>query len=80
MAKVVVGAEVKVEGGQQAAQTVGNIKKELKEANLALIEAQRNFGEYSKEALDAAKKLATLRDSIQEAREMVELFDFGKKF
>lgn len=80
MAKVVVGAEVKVEGGQQAAQTVGNIKKELKEANLALIEAQRNFGEYSKEALDAAKKVATLRDSIQDARETAELFDPGKKF
>jgi len=63
-----------------AVQTVGSIKKELKEASLALIDAQKNFGEYSNEAIQAAKKVAQLKDSIQEAKETADLFDPGKKF
>ena len=78
--KKVIALEAKLEGGQQVGQTVGNIKKELKEANLELIAAQKNFGEYSAEAINAAKKVAQLKDSIQEARETADLFDPGKKF
>ena len=78
--KKVIALEAKLEGGQQVGQTVGNIKKELKEANLELIAAQKNFGEYSAEAINAAKKVAQLKDSIQEAKETADLFDPGKKF
>ena len=78
--KKVIALEAKLEGGQQVGQTVGNIKKELREANLELIAAQKNFGEYSAEAINAAKKVAQLKDSIQEARETADLFDPGKKF
>ena len=78
--KKVIALEAKLDGGQQVGQTVGNIKKELKEANLELIAAQNNFGEYSTEAINAAKKVAQLKDSIQEARETADLFDPGKKF
>ena len=63
-----------------ANESVGNIKKQLKEANVELIQAQKNFGEYSNEAINAAKKVAALRDSVQEARETADLFDPGKKF
>lgn len=78
--KKVIALEAKLDGGQQVGQTVGNIKKELKEANLELIAAQKNFGDYSAEAVAAAKKVAGLRDSIQEAKETADLFDPGKKF
>lgn len=78
--KKVIALEAKLDGGQQVGQTVGNIKKELKEANLELIAAQKNFGEYSNEAVAAAKKVAQLKDSIQEAKETADLFDPGKKF
>lgn len=66
--------------GGNATESIGNVKKQLKEANAELIAAQKNFGEYSDEAIAAAKKVAGLRDSIQEARETADLFDPGKKF
>ena len=66
--------------GGNATESIGNVKKQLKEANEELIKAQQNFGEYSDEAIQAAKKVAGLRDSIQEARETADLFDPGKKF
>lgn len=57
-----------------------NPKKELKQATIELQKAQAAFGEYSKEALQAAKRVAEVRDRIQEARETADLFDPGKKF
>ena len=66
--------------GGNATESIGNVKKQLKEANVELIAAQKNFGEYSDEAIAAAKRVAQLRDSIQEARETADLFDPGKKF
>lgn len=74
-----IGLEVEVQTGQ-AEKSVGNIRKELKAANGELIAAQKNFGEYSKEAIAAARRVAELKDSISEARETADLFDPGKKF
>ena len=65
---------------KQSETSVKSIKTQLKEANLELIAAQKNFGDYSNEALNAARKVATLKDSINEARETADLFDPGKKF
>jgi hypothetical protein len=64
----------------QTVKAVKSIKTELKEANQELILAQKNFGDYSQEALNAAKKVALLKDSVNEARETADLFDPGKKF
>lgn len=64
----------------QSEKSVKNIKTELREANAELIKAQQNFGDYSEEALNAAKRVAQLKDQIQEARETADLFDPGKKF
>ena len=78
MAVVEVG--VRLTGKDDGAgKTVGNIKTALKEANKELVQAQSNFGAMSTEAIAAAKKVAELRDSIQEAREVADLFDPGKK-
>jgi hypothetical protein len=66
--------------GGNAEQSIGNVKKALKEANAELINAQSNFGDYSKEAIEAAKRVAELKDKISEARETADLFDPGKKF
>lgn len=57
-----------------------NPKRALREANVELIKAQQNFGTYSAEAVKAAKKVADLRDQIQDANETAALFDPGKKF
>jgi hypothetical protein len=73
-----VDINVNVQGN--AVESIGNVKKALKEANAELINAQSNFGDYSQEAIKAAKRVAELKDKISEARETADLFDPGKKF
>jgi hypothetical protein len=79
MAEQIIGLKVNVDG-KQAQSSVGSIRKELKEANQELISAQQNFGEYSQQAIIAARKVAELRDRIGDAAETAALFDPGKKF
>jgi hypothetical protein len=66
--------------GSQAVKSLGEIRKEIKQSTADLLAAQQKFGDYSAEALSAAKKVAKLKDSIQEATETASLFDPGKKF
>jgi len=79
MAQEIVGLKIQVDGSE-ATKSVGSIKQLLKEANAELIKAQSEFGDYSTEAVNAAKKVAKLKDSIGEAAETAQLFDPGKKF
>lgn len=65
---------------QRVNQSNKSLKAQIKEATIDLIQAQEKFGDYSKEALSAAKNLAQLRDKIAEAGETANLFDPGKKF
>jgi hypothetical protein len=71
----VIGAKVEID-----ASSVGNVRKQLKEATADLIAMQQQFGETSKEAIQAAKRVAGLKDQIQAARETADLFDPGNKF
>jgi myosin heavy subunit len=79
MADQIIGLKVNVDG-KQAQSTVGSIRKELKEANVELIKAQEQFGQFSQEAVTAAKRVAELKDQIGDAAEITALFDPGKKF
>lgn len=65
---------------QKVVNSNKSLKAQMKEATVELIQAQNKFGDYSKEALSAAKNLATLKDKIAEASETASLFDPGKKF
>lgn len=56
------------------------LKKQLKEATLELQAARQKFGDLSDEAVNAAKKVAGIRDSIQDANDQAALFDPGKRF
>jgi hypothetical protein len=56
------------------------LKKQLREATLELQNARQTFGELSTEAVNAAKKVAGIRDSIEDANEQAGLFDPGKRF
>jgi hypothetical protein len=80
MAQEIVGFKIKIDGKEQVVGSIGEMRKLLKEANFELLAAQKNFGEYSKQAVAAAKKVAELKDTIQEAGETSQLFDPGKKF
>jgi hypothetical protein len=68
------------EVGEQSKKSVGSLKSQIKEANLELIKAQEQFGDYSKEAINAAKKVAALKDKVKEAAETADLFNPEKKF
>lgn len=78
MAQENVGININVQGN--AVESIGSVKKALREANAELINAQANFGDYSKEAVAAGNKVAELKDKISEATEFANLFDPGKKF
>ena len=80
MADELIGFKLQINGQEKVVKSLGEMKQLLKEANFELLSAQQNFGEYSNEAINAAKKVATLKDSLQEAGETAQLFDPGKKF
>lgn len=65
---------------QRVNQSNKSLKLQIREATVSLLQAQERFGDYSNEALNAARNLAQLRDRIAEAGETAELFDPGKKF
>jgi len=79
MAEEKVGIKLEVDDSE-GTKAVGNIRKEIKQATVALQEAQAQFGEYSAEAITAAKRVAELRDRVSEAAETAALFDPGQKF
>ena len=56
------------------------LKKQLKDATQELQIARQRFGDLSTEAVEAAKKVAGIRDSIAAANEQAALFDPGKRF
>lgn len=56
------------------------LKKQLREATQELQTARQKFGEFSDEAVTAAKKVAGIRDEIESANEAAQVFDPGKRF
>jgi hypothetical protein len=56
------------------------LKKQLREATQELQVARQRYGEFSTEAVNAAKKVAVIRDEIEAANEAAALFDPGKRF
>jgi hypothetical protein len=75
MANTTVGASVQVEFA-----SVGQMRKAIKEATSDLIAMQEQFGKTSPQAIEAAKRIADLKDRIQDAKEQADLFDPGKRF
>ena len=56
------------------------LKSQLKEATVSLQSARQKFGEFSEEAINAANKVAAIKDEIEAAGEQAALFDPGKRF
>lgn len=75
MANTTVGASVQVEFA-----SIGQMRKAIKEATSDLIVMQEQFGKTSPQAIEAAKKVADLKDRIADAKEQADLFDPGKRF
>jgi len=77
--KSTVALEIKV-NGEAATASVGSFKKQLKDANNELLNMSAKFGETSKEAVNAAQKVAKLKDSIGDAKALADTFNPDKKF
>lgn len=75
MANTTVGASVEVEY-----KSIGEMRKAIKQATSDLVVMQEQFGKTSPQAMEAARKIATLKDRIQDAKEQADLFDPGNKF
>lgn len=59
---------------------IAPLKAQLKDAAAELQGARQKFGEFSDEAITAAKKVAAIKDEIEGAGEQAKLFDPGNKF
>lgn len=79
MADVTVGAKLSLDSGD-ARQSLREFKQEIKAAQGELLILAEKFGPTSKEALNAANKIAALKDKIKEVNEVSELFNPEKKF
>lgn len=64
----------------QAVQSVGSLKKQLREAQQEVVILSDKFGDSSTQALDAAKRAAELKDKIGDAKALVDTFNPDKKF
>lgn len=79
MADNIVGTKIVIDS-DQAVKSVGSIKAQLREATNDLVNLAAKFGEGSQEAVNAAKKVAELRDRIGDAKSMVDAFNPDAKF
>lgn len=60
--------------------SIGSLKKQLREAQVEVITLSEKFGATSKEAVEAAKRAAELRDRIGDAKSLVDAFNPDAKF
>jgi hypothetical protein len=65
---------------QPAETSVKSFKAQLREANGELVSMSEKFGAASTEAINAAKKVAGLKDAIGDAKALAETFNPDKKF
>lgn len=70
--------QINVQGN--ASESVGSLKKQLREAQNDVTILSDKFGATSKEAIEAAKRAAELRDRIGDARALTEAFNPDAKF
>jgi hypothetical protein len=79
MADVVVGLQI-TSDGEQVSRSVKSIKTELREATQDALNLSRKFGEFSPQALDAAKKVANLKDEVGDFKARVDALNPDAKF
>ena len=70
----------KINVSGNASESVGSLKKQLREATAEVAILSDKFGATSKEAIEAAKRAAELRDRIGDARALTEAFNPDAKF
>lgn len=79
MAEEIVGVKVKVDASD-VGKSVGSLKQQLREAQGEVNALSEKFGATSKEAINAAKKAAELKDRIGDAKALTDAFNPDAKF
>jgi hypothetical protein len=79
MAEEIVGVKVKVDASD-VGKSVGSLKQQLREAQNEVNTLSEKFGATSKEAIQAAKKAAELKDAIGDAKALTDAFNPDAKF
>lgn len=69
---------IKVGGNQD--QALGSLKSQLREATAEVTRLSEQFGASSKEAVEAAKRAAELKDQIGDAKSLIDAFNPDAKF
>ena len=64
----------------EASKSVGTLKSQLREAQAEVATLSDKFGATSKEAVEAAKKAAQLKDAIGDAKTLTDSFNPDAKF
>ena len=64
----------------QADTSLGSLKKQLRESQAEVTAVSEKFGATSKEAIEAAKRAAELRDRIGDAKALTDAFNPDAKF
>ncbi len=78
MAQENVGINITVGGNQD--QALGSLKAQLREATAEVTKLSEQFGASSKEAVQAAKRAAELKDQIGDAKSLIDAFNPDAKF
>jgi hypothetical protein len=79
MAEEIIGVKVQVDASD-VGKSVGSLKKQLREAQNEVTALSEKFGATSKEAINAAKKAAQLKDAIGDAKALTDAFNPDAKF
>jgi hypothetical protein len=67
-------------GDGPAIKSMGDLKRQLKEANFEALKMSEQFGAASQQAIDAAKKVGQLKDAIGDAKDLTDAFNPDAKF
>lgn len=78
MAQENVGINITVGGNTD--QALGSLKSQLREATNEVTRLSEQFGASSKEAVQAAKRAAELKDQIGDAKSLIDAFNPDAKF
>ena len=79
MSEEIIGLKVKVDASD-VGKSVGSLKQQLREAQNEVNALSEKFGATSKEAVNAAKKAAQLKDAIGDAKALTDAFNPDAKF
>lgn len=79
MAQEIVGIKVEVDSSD-VGKSVGSLKQQLRQAQNDVTLLSEKFGATSKEAIEAAKRAAQLKDAIGDAKALTDAFNPDAKF